>query len=137
MNRIISAILFLLPAALFAQKVDLGPIVVAQNSASNLSPIVKLDLRGQKEVSIEWVVQHSGTATTTEGVQIRESVDGTNKTGRLLNMVATPASGTKVYSLTNVTVSGYPYLVISYITNGDADTRSTNWFKYWIKRNAP
>ena len=133
---------FILPLLLLittaqAQLVTFNPVVVYQNVASNLATPLVIDCRGQKEIALEWSVTHSGTATTTEGIQIRQSVDGSTATGPLLNMVLTPASGTKVYTLTNITVSGYPYLLVTYITNKDADTYSTNSIKYWPKPFAP
>lgn len=122
-----------------AQKVTLTTsLPIYQSTDSNLASPLVLDCRGQKSVALEWVIKHSGTATAAEGMQLRPSMDGVNAAGNELQMfVITPASGTTTRWMTNLTVNGYPYMMITYITNIDADTYSTNTISYWVKKNAP
>lgn len=122
-----------------AQMVTLGPYAVYQGVATNIQPSrIFIDCRGQQNVALEWNVKHSGTATAAEGVVFRGSYDATNVSGTTeFFLVVTPTSGTAKSASTNFNVAGYPYLVLTYITNVDADTYSTNSFKYFVKKNAP
>lgn len=139
MKKLLISIAGLLPCIAMAQLVTLGPFAVYQNVASNvpITSTIKFDTRGQQNIAIEWLVKHSGTATTLEGCSVRPSVDGSNAIGENVTITITPASATTVTLCTNIQTYGYPWMIVNYITNKDADTYSTNWFKYYLKRNAP
>lgn len=139
MNKLLIILAALVPGLATAQLVTQGPFVIYQNVASNIpiASTIRIDTRGQQNVGLDWLVKHSGTATTLEGCQVRYSIDGSNAVGQIVAITKTPVSATTVTLTTNIQTYGYPWMIVNYITNGDADTYSTNYFKYYLKRNAP
>lgn len=139
MKRILLFILALIPACGWSQLITLGPFYVYQSVASNvpITKTIRLDVRGQQNVAVEWTVNHSGTATAVEGCQVRPSIDGSNVVGEIQGITITPASIPTVTLCTNLLTYGYPYMIVQYMTNNDADTYQTNLFKYYLKRDAP
>lgn len=146
MKKIITSIIALATLALgletgLAQIQTLvSSLPIYQATDSNLASKPFIDCRGQKSVAVEWVCKHSGTATAVEGAAFFPSLDGTTwATNNAIHydFVITPSSGNQVRWLTNFTVNGYPFLILAYITNIDADTYSTNTIRYFIKPNAP
>lgn len=127
---------------LFGQLVTLPTILVNSSVTSNTpagSGFV-IDVRRQQNVSIEWTQTLGGAGTSTGGVAFVPSLDGTTLAASPENngfMMARAAAGTTATTVvTNFNVKGYNYLVLYYITNGNAQAM-TNTFRYWVKPSAP
>lgn len=126
---------------LFAQLVTLPTILVNSSVTSNTpAGSFVIDVRRQQNVAIEWTQQLGGAGTSNCGVSFVPSLDGTTiaaspeNNGFMMSRVS--AGGTATTVVTNWNTKGYNYLVLYYITNGNAQAM-TNTFRYWVKPNAP
>ena len=134
-----SAVAFIYTAS--AQLVTLPTILVGSGVTSNTpAGSFVIDCRRQQNVAIEWTQTLGGAGTSLAGVSFVPSIDGTtlaaspDNNGFVLARAA--AGGTATTVVTNFNVKGYNYLVLYYITNGNAQAM-TNTFRYWVKPSAP
>ena len=151
MKRLIPALLglALFPLSSITAKAQLSTpfstagYIIPATTISNLATPVLIDIRRQQSVALLCTSkQHSGTDTANVGFRFVPSVDGSTKADAPLIWVVRAANGgtTALNVTTNIAasvISGYPYLILDQITNGNSTITTNLSVKYWVKPNAP
>lgn len=144
MKKILS-ILTLAAAACAVQvqaQIQTQNFLVNNGVTSNFPPAVaKLDVSASKDVAIKWTFNLGGAGTEVCGLRFVPSIDDvlpTTPATSLGYVLASAANGaTPVILQTNFSVTGYRYLHVYYVTNGNATFFLTNQIDSFVKRNAP
>lgn len=96
----------------------------AGSSATNIG--VVLDVRRQKDVSVQFVTRNDASGTANIGVYVRRSVDGVKFDTATAQYITWPANGTSDATITtNISTYGAGYIQLTALTNSAAATVNT------------
>ena len=113
---------------------------IPATTISNLASPIVLDIRRQQNVAVlVSSKQATGSDTSVIGYKFVPSVDGTTEAAAPALWLAKAANGTTAVTISTnfASLGGYPYLILTQVTNGAATVLTNLSVKYWVKPDAP
>lgn len=117
-----------------------GGTVYTNAATTNFATPLYIDCRRQKDIALSLTWKLNGAGTDVSGFRFHRSLDtsGTYAEAAIYSFAKASAGATGATIATNITMNGYPYLVMTWATNGTAGADITNIVvRYYNKPNAP